>query len=782
MWHGRLARGRTGETPVPQVIRYASALRVRPNTLRPHRRDAGATRVLGRTVSRAGAKSAVLVVLLTPAAIACFATTTRADDLYYLQKDQLREVKKRIRAELTCSDVPADSPYLRRHIRWLDDMADDLLATEGGYWSKYQDVNHPHVSHSGAAFHEPLLLATAYLTPASEHYHDKDVLAAVEKGLRHLLRFAHPDCPERPPGNWWAWDIGIPTHLLTTLIMLEGQLDPELFQTEVTTVTRLLKAREDVSLTGSWIKPKQIPPGITDMNRLWHNQLRLRLAALVENPAMAGKWSLHTFAEIAHPGAGAWQEDFSYKFHGKNPMWAYGRAFVVDYPRLVHRYQGTDFGPTSEQLHNYARMLDHFVNGFLYRNRICPAIVGREISRRPYVHHNTFALASLGIMAKSDHPRAKEFAAIVAREKPFVAHAEAYACLLAAHLAGVPTVEPAPPVDDVFAYPDSDFLQVTRPGWAAGIKMHSSRNAGYESINGENLQGWFLSHGSTFHYMDGDEWDACWPTIDWTRLPGTTVAVDVKGQNQSPFVGVLRGSSKVALAAQEIRCEQFQARKSWLVSGDHIVCLGSDVRGPGRVETTVLNQPVERDTPVLIDGEPAPAGSFRKTLSANWLWADRMGYIFPEPTKLTILREIRTSDWSSIRYPQRFGAGDELTHAYVTAFIDHDSESTGYKYIIVPDVSRDDLQQRLRPLIERYELANRGPHRLATKDGRLESIILWEEGHAGTVQTDRGCMLLRLDDHWQVVDPSWTEQPLHLRVGDRAHEVVPANGRAVTLK
>ena len=61
----------------------------------------------------------------------------------------------------------------------------------------------------------------------------------------------------------------------------------------------------------------------------------------------------------------------------------------------------------------------------------------------------------------------------------------------------------------LIAYPDSDFLQVTRPDWAVSIKMHSSRNRGYESINQENLQGWFLSHGSTFHDLSGDEWDGC---------------------------------------------------------------------------------------------------------------------------------------------------------------------------------------------------------------------------------------------------------------------------------
>ena len=180
-------------------------------------------------------------------------------------------------------------------------------------------------------------------------------------------------------------------------------------------------------------------------------------------------------------------------------------------------------------------------------------------------------------------------------------------------------------MDDIFAYPDSDYLQVTRPDFAVGIKMHSKRTRGFESINGENLQGWFLSHGAMFPMIRGDEWKGCWPTLDWTRLPGTTVAVDVKGGNASPFVGVLRGSSQ-----GRARRDGVDGREGGRVPRPQVVAgqrrshplPGQRHSRPGRVETTVINQSVADEKRILLDGKPLPSRPFngRMRVSASaWM-------------------------------------------------------------------------------------------------------------------------------------------------------------------
>ncbi|HOB73519.1 MAG TPA: polysaccharide lyase family 8 super-sandwich domain-containing protein [Phycisphaerae bacterium] len=740
----------------------------------------------------------------------------RADDLYHIQRDELQQIKRRMVDEWTYRNLP-DSPLLHDQVKWLDARVDKWLAAEGGYWSRWKEIGHPEITLTAAAFAVPKELARVYTMPASRHHRSPQVRTAIEDGLKYLQTFAYPGCPQ--PGNWWAWQIGMPMSLIPLCMMLEKDLDPELLRREIETVEYLLKMQDDVKLTGGFIRPEKPAAAGTDMNKLWHHRLRLEFAVLVENPAAAGKWAHAAFGEMGPPGSEALQADWSYKFHGANPMWAYGRAFLLEYALLIGRYEGTYLGPSAEQMEWYAGMLEHFVDGFLYRGRICPAMIGREISRGPRMQENAYILASLAIMARSKHPRAEDFARRFHRERRLIdpgsdsspRKSEAENLRLwhvAAHVAGVPAVDPAPPVNDVFAYPDSDFLQVTRPDWAVGIKLHSRRNAGYESINGENLQGWFLSHGSTFYYLRGDEWDGCWPTLDWTRLPGTTVCTEVKGQNQSPFVGVLRGSSQVTLAAMEMKCEGFTARKSWLVDGDAIVCLGSGIDGPGRVETTVINQPeapgrntTEPEAPardaiepeaqaresdtralLLLDNQPAPAEPFDRVINVRSIWFQNVGYVFPGGAKVRVLRGPRSSDWSSIRDPKRHERGKTVTHHYLTVVIEHGPEARDYCYVMLPNVEPANWPKQADAALQRYATSTDGPHIVRTSDGQVESVVLWTAGQAGDLQADRGCMTLRIGEERWATDPAWVEKPLSLNIAGKAITLPTARGRAVRIE
>lgn len=720
---------------------------------------------------------AVTLLLLVCAAV-------NADDgLYERQSSDVNKVKQRMLAGLTLADLPVDAPERQAHARRLDEAVDSLLAAPDGWWSRYRTVEEPPICFNGAAWNAPRTLAAAWATPGSRHHQRDAVLRSAEDGLRHLLTFAYPACPQ--PGNWWAWQIGIPMHLLPTLLLLEGRIDPDLFDREVATLACLLKVEDDVKLTGPWSRPASPYRGKTDTNSLWHARLRLNLAILLENPAMAGKWADRSFGEIAPAGEGHFQADGSFKFHGPIPMWAYGESFLVDYADLIGQYDGTAFGPAAEQLDLLAAMADAYVNGFFYRGRICPAMIGRTLTRGEAMHHTSYGppgLLAMAALTKVDDAYARRFAPVIARERTYYADVTTWTGRLAMALHGVPEAEPAPPVHDTFAYPDGEFLQVTRPDWAVGIKMHSKRNRGFESINDENLQGWFLSHGSMFHFIHGGEWDGCWPTLDWTRLPGTTVASQVKTPNESPFCGVIRGSNDVALAAMELECGEFHARKSWLVNGDHIVCIGSGIAGPGRVETTVFNQPVAGDALLLVDGERAPAGSFEQTRTVTWLWLESAGYVFPGGQEVLLLRETRTSDWSSVRGDRRHGKTKPVTHHYLTAVIRHHSRDAGYRYIMVPGPRREAMPAIAKELAAAYAIASDGAHHIRTRDGVMESIVLWDAGQAGPARVDRGVLLLRLGEQSQIVDPCWNQDDLHITLDGKSHDMALTNGRPVLIR
>src|SRR5207302_3272610 len=74
-------------------------------------------------------------------------------------------------------------------------------------------------------------------------------------------------------------------------------------------------------------------------------------------------------------------------------------------------------------------------------------------------------------------------------------------------------------------FPQSDrMVHVTRD-WSASLGLGSTRICRYESINGQNLHGWYVGDGALYTFLPGDQanyTDAYWPTIDATAIPGTT--------------------------------------------------------------------------------------------------------------------------------------------------------------------------------------------------------------------------------------------------------------------
>src|SRR5262249_52955105 len=77
-----------------------------------------------------------------------------------------------------------------------------------------------------------------------------------------------------------------------------------------------------------------------------------------------------------------------------------------------------------------------------------------------------------------------------------------------------------------FHFASMDRVVALRPGFGFGLSMSSTRIANYESINEENLHGWFTGDGMTYLYIGNADTQFTgdfWPTIDPYFLPGTTV-------------------------------------------------------------------------------------------------------------------------------------------------------------------------------------------------------------------------------------------------------------------
>lgn len=126
--------------------------------------------------------------------------------------------------------------------------------------------------------------------------------------------------------------------------------------------------------------------------------------------------------------------------------------------------------------------------------------------------------------------------------------------------------------------------------------MSSTRVIGGEIVNSENLRGDYLGEGALFCYIRGDEFRDIFPVWDWQRIPG--VSCPIGGgpfgqerrwgifQNTGDFVGGI-SDGRTGMMALEIEKDTLQAYKTYSFTGKTIICLGSGIKGNGKIMTSV---------------------------------------------------------------------------------------------------------------------------------------------------------------------------------------------------
>lgn len=284
------------------------------------------------------------------------------------------------------------------------------------------------------------------------------------------------------------------------------------------------------------------------------------------------------------------------------------------------------------------------------------------------------------------------------------------------------------------------------------------------------------------YFLDGDEWHNCWRTLDWTRLPGTTIAAGVKGRNESAFTGMVRVSDSTAVAAEELCAGEFRARKSWLVDGDFILCAGKDIAGPGRVETTVVNLPLPMDAEVLVEGVGVPNKAFKRDVDVSWLWAGNVGYVFLQPAKLHVVRETRQSDWHSIRGDAVGGKGGVETQDYFTAVVRPGADMRSYAYVFCPRRASGEMPALVQSVRGAYTLDTR-PHVTSIAYPHGRAVVFREPGTFQYAEVNRSCLMVVEGENVYVADPAWRGGEFAVEADGRPLEpVAPERGRSTAIK
>ncbi|WP_181981680.1 polysaccharide lyase family 8 super-sandwich domain-containing protein [Holdemania filiformis] len=259
-----------------------------------------------------------------------------------------------------------------------------------------------------------------------------------------------------------------------------------------------------------------------------------------------------------------------------------------------------------------------------------------------------------------------------------------------------------------------------REDYSFQISMYNQRISNTEVGNNENMKGFHLGDGWTvLNNSDLHQYlDDTWATIDWKRIPGTTVdtlSIDkllnlgdttskenwVGGSvidERYGAAGMILNKSNSIPGSKGIQMD-LTARKSWFTFDHEIVALGSGITSSqGRsVETIVENRKITQDNRLVIDGREIAQGEGALIdqpryahLSGSTPGSD-LGYYFPSPAAVHIQKQEHSGYWKDINAMKNGFTVDETlkTDDYATLWFDHgvDPQQAQYAYVILPCAS-----------------------------------------------------------------------------------------------
>ncbi|MCX6853999.1 MAG: polysaccharide lyase beta-sandwich domain-containing protein, partial [Verrucomicrobia bacterium] len=266
-----------------------------------------------------------------------------------------------------------------------------------------------------------------------------------------------------------------------------------------------------------------------------------------------------------------------------------------------------------------------------------------------------------------------------------------------------------------YTFSEMDRVIHLGPGHGFGLTMCSTRIANFESINGENLRGWFTGDGQTTLYngdlnafsdsyhatMDQYRRPGVTADVTHTKLPHQTASIGPRAQGQTTLSphswvgGATHG--KYGAAGMQFKgvAVTLTGKKSWFMFDDEIVCLGAGITSTDSrpIETTVEQRKINTaGTNVFTVNGTAKSSALGWTEAMNsTTWAhlagnvtgSDIGYYFPTAPVIKALREARTGAWSDI---DSDGATTSITRNYLRMSFEHGNSPTNatYQYVLLP--------------------------------------------------------------------------------------------------
>ena len=615
-------------------------------------------------------------------------------------------------------------------------------------------------------------MALAYTITGSSLKGNASLKADIVSGLDWMYAERYN---ERTPMHfeWFHLEIGAPAELVDTTALMFDELG-------AAQVANYMRAVDKFTPSATTPAPGGTKWSFTAANRMWKIHIVTIRGIIVKDSAklLAARDAFSMLFIYAKRGDGFYA-DGSFIFHGGHPYTGgYGASLLGKLAPVLallngpnrENASGSSWKVTDPNIANLYRLVFTALEPVIYRGGIMAMVQGREISRKSASEHvighglMQYILLISQFAPEADAARMRSMLKYWTRADTVLDFVETAPLGLKGavrQLMADPTVKTRGELLGNFVFAGMDRVVHLAPRFGLGLSMSSSRVFTYESIHGENVNGWHTGEGMLYLYnSDLTQFDDdFWPTVDPRRLPGTTIDVGqirepASGQSEAPATTWVGGASLGAygVAGMQLRAwgSTLTAKKSWFMFDREVVCLGSDIcSGDSRpIETVVENRLLHGggDNALTVDGT-------RKNSAPGWseamqdvTWAHLagqaegadIGYFFPAPVRLDGLREARSGVWNETT--------ETVSRNYLTLWLSHGTNPAGatYSYVLLPGYSAAQVSDYARhPGVQ--ILANSGRIQAVRSDSLgLTAANFWSDGRSaiGIITVDRMASVL----------------------------------------
>lgn len=645
-------------------------------------------------------------------------------------KDDFLIIKERVVAELmkTSIDDKLIPPI-------LDRMREDGSFKNIDYKDMSRVAGFPHRRHTS----DLVYLAKAYKNKSSSYFKSKKLKKRIITSLKY---WADNDFFG---DNWHNNQISTPTNLVNLMLIFGDNIPKDLIEKTQPMIGRAHMKASGARPSGDRI----VIAGILAKNLLFMGD-REQFDEIIE--LIEGEVKFST-------GTRGMQHDFS--FHHRvdrvNNTTSYGYSkYANAFGEWSYYVANTKYAFSVEKINH---LVDYYLDG-IYKQLVYGVYTDISVKNRSITHKATFKpqriLEIERLLFGTDY-RKDELEEIIKLRKG----------------------EAKPSLSFSKFFWQTEHFVFQRPNFYTTVRMHSTRNRNMEvPYNGPGKTTHHRADGTNYLQLKGDEYHNIWPVYDWQKVSGTTVVqkpelygpTEIQKDGLTDFVGAVTDGLYGAVAYDFRSPHDFvKAKKSWFFFDDEYVCIGTDIKSSKRLPVyTTINQVLMRsDVTGKKNGQIVKLDKANRKLSAvKWIHQDKVGYILPDTTTISLSNQAEEGRWSDIT--DQINISEELVSKDVfTLGFDHGERpsNASYQYIVVPDVSEQEMKET-SDNNRGIEILSNTSHVHAVKSNKLNicQLAFYQAGEVeiaegSSIKMDsQGMVMLKMNDNRineiSVADPS----------------------------